>query len=263
MKLVLAISFALMAAECAAAATPVQIWVAPSDLKVRPDDPAQSKNWIWEQQSRTISIEGAKNEHVPFQLVISVPPPPLREPAAPGFFVSASDLISPKRRRIPSADVKLYFEHEILCPGSSSVVGAGGFWPDALAPLSGPFSMGAEFRRAVKNRVLWIDVVTPADIPAGTYSGFLRITKDGKPIEQLALHLKVYDFALSSDTHLIAYMGLFSDRIAELHHVPPSSKEAKELLRTYYAFLYEHRMEPWFNEELRPQIAQAWGWSQD
>ena len=133
MRLVLALSFALMAAGCAAAATPVQIWVAPRDLKVRPDDPAQSKNWIWEQQSRTISIEGAKNEHVPFQLVVSVAPPPPREPAAAGFFVSASDLTS-SSGRIPSADVKLYFEHEILCPGSSSVIGAGGFWPDALAP---------------------------------------------------------------------------------------------------------------------------------
>ncbi|MDQ2775137.1 MAG: DUF4091 domain-containing protein [Acidobacteriota bacterium] len=254
MKLVLAISFALIAAECMAAAATAEVWVVPSDSKVRPDDSPQSRNWIWEQRSKTISIEGAKNEHVPFQLVVSVPPPPPREPAASGFLVSASDLTSPKGR-IPSADVKLYFEHEILCPGPSSVIGAGGFWPDALAPLSGPFGMAAEFRKAVKNRVLWIDVVTPPDAPAGDYSGALRITKDGQPIERLALHLKVYDFALSSDTHLIAYMGLFSDRIAELHHVPPSSKQAKELLRNYYAFLYEHRMEPWFNEELRPRIA--------
>ena len=235
-------------------APPVEIWAVPSVSKVRPDDPAQSKNLVWDRETKTVSVAGAKNEHVPFQLVLSVPPPPSRQPAASGFFVTAGDLTSAKGR-IPSADVKIYFEHDILCPGPSSAIGVSGFWPDALAPLTDPFSMAADFRQAVKNRGLWIDVVTPSDAPAGNYAGTIRITKDGQQIDLLTLHLKLYDFALPSDTHLVAYMGLFADRIAELHHVPPSSKQSKDLLRKYYAFLYEHRMEPWFNEELKPQIS--------
>lgn len=256
MKSAFAISFALLAGQCVPAALPVDVWAVPSIAKVRPDDPAQSKNLVWERESKTISIEGAKNEHIPFQLVISVPPTPPKQPAVGGFFVSSGDLVS-THGRIPRADVRLYFEHEILCQGASSPVGGGGFWPDALAPLTGPFSMAAEFRRSVKNRVLWIDVVTPPDTAAGNYSGMIRITKDGQPIDELTLHLKVYDFALPSEPHLVAYMGLTANRIAEFHHVPPSSPEAKALLRTYNAFLYDHRMEPWFNEELKPRITES------
>src|SRR5947209_19723225 len=148
MKSKVAVLFAALVCECVASpGPPAEVWAIPSVTKVRPDDPVQPKNLVWDRQSRTVSIAGAKNQHLAFQLVISVPPPPpppSREPAASGFYVSAGALLS-SAGRIPAGDVKLYFEHEILCPGPSSPVGAGGFWPDALAPLTGPFSMSAEF----------------------------------------------------------------------------------------------------------------------
>ncbi len=258
MKPALLVLLVFITGEWTQAAAPAEVWAVPSVTKVRPNDPAQSKNLVWEGQSKTISVEGAKNEHVPFQVVLSVPPAPRasKEPATSGFFVSSSDMVSPQGR-IPSSDVKIYFEDEILCPGASSPIGAGGFWPDALAPLTGPFSMAAAFRGTVKNRVLWIDIITPPDAAAGNYSGTIHVTKDGQALDALTVHLKVYSFALPSDTHLVAYMGLTSERIAELHHVPAGSEQAKELLRKYYRFLYEHRMEPWFNEELRPQITES------
>ena len=238
-----------------------EVWAVPSAVKVRPDDRVQARNLVWDKSTKTISIAGAKNEHVPFQIVITVPPPPDRHhPAASGFFVEASDLVS-ARGRLARDQVKLYFEHVILCPGKSSPIGKAGLWPDALAPLTDPFGMAAApFRgEAIRNRGVWIDVITPPDLPAGDYAGTVRVTESGQEVDRLNLRLKVYNFALPSETHLITYMGLDSRSLAAFHHVDPSSPEAKALLRRYHAFLYASRMEPWFNEPLRPQIKESGG----
>ena len=259
MKPIFVIAF-LMSGVAALAETPsVEVWAVPSAVKVRPDDRVQARNLVWDKRTKTISIAGARNEHVPFQIVITVPPPPDRyHPAASGFFVEVSDLIS-GTGRLARDQMKLYFEHVILCPGKSGPIGETGFWPDALAPLTDPFGMAAPFREAVRNRGIWIDVVTPPDLPAGNYAGTVRVTQNGREVDRLALRLKVYDFALPSETHLITYMGVSSESLAAFHHVAPSSPEAKALLRKYYAFLYASRMEPWFNEALQPQFKESGG----
>jgi len=54
----------------------VEVWAVPRVVKIRPDDRVQARNLVLDKSSETISIAGAKNEHVPFQIVITVPPPP-------------------------------------------------------------------------------------------------------------------------------------------------------------------------------------------
>ncbi|HSB12806.1 MAG TPA: DUF4091 domain-containing protein [Bryobacteraceae bacterium] len=237
-------------------AADIEVWAAPAIYKVRPDQPSQNSNLVWNAKTKTISVAGAKNEHLPFQVVVSTPPPPTRyHQAASGFFVEASDLVS-SNGRISRDRIRLYVQHAVLCYGKSSPIGETGFWPDALAPLTDPFSMAAEFRYFVKNRAIWIDVVTPADVPAGDYAGNIRVTHNGQPVNELKLKLKVFDFALPAETHLITHMGISARQLAVTHNVPPGSPAAKELLRKYHAFLYENRMEPWFNEGLQPEIVE-------
>ena len=235
----------------------VEVWAAPAVVKVRPEARVQDSNLVWDGRSKTIRLAGAKNEHVPFQIVISVPPPPSRqEPPAGGFFVEADDLESASAR-IPRERIRLYLQHVVLCYAKSGPAGDTGFWPDPLAPLAEPFSMAAPFRQAVRNRGVWVDIFTPADIPAGEYAGKIRVTQHGNPIAQLQLRLRVYDFALPEQTRLITYMGLASRRIALQHQLAVGSARARELLRKYYGFLYENRMEPWFNELLQPRLEMA------
>jgi hypothetical protein len=252
------IAWAVLAApSCFAQTGDVQVWAVPGVHKIRPDDRPQASNLVWDAKTKTISVSGAKNEHIPFQVVVSTPPPPTRyDPAASGFFVEASELVSPKGR-IPRDRIKLFFEHAVLCYGKSSPVGDTGFWPDALAPLTDPFSMAAEFRAAVRNRGIWVDVVTAADTPAGDYSGAIRVTRNGKPVDELAVRLKVHDFSLPAETSLITYMGVSSRQLAAFHNLAAGSPETKAMLRKYHAFLYASRMEPWFNESLQPAIEEA------
>ncbi|HEY6986829.1 MAG TPA: hypothetical protein VH369_00515, partial [Bryobacteraceae bacterium] len=234
------IALVLSAVSICAFGADIEVWAVPGIQKIRPDDLAQSRNAVWDGASRTISLAGAKNEHVPFQIVISTEPPKNRiDPPASGLFVTASDLIAPAGR-ISSSQIKLYFEHDILCQAASSAVGSGGFWPDALPPLTDPFSMAAAFRHAVKNRPIWIDIMTPTDARAGIYTGTVQVTQNGRPVSELNVRLTLYDFALPPDTHLITYMGVGADQLARFHKVSPSAAQA--LLRKYHAFLYANRM---------------------
>ena len=247
---------AFAAAVCAAD-QPVSVWAVPSVQKVRPEDPVEGSNLVWSGKTKTVTISGAKNEHVPFQVVVTTPPPPTRyDKASSGFRVESSDLVSPAGR-IAKDRVKLYLEHVVLCYGKSSPVGATGFWPDALVPLTGPFGMDSEFRSFVRNRAIWIDVQIPEDAPAGAYTGTVDVTRNGQPIDRLTLSLKVYNFALPQETHLITYIGLSSSRLARFYGLKEDAPELRTLVGRYYEFLYANRMEPWFHDMLQPEVKES------
>ncbi len=231
----------------------------PSVYKIRPDDAPQSSNLAWYGATRTVSLTGARNEHVPFPLVITTAPPPNRcLPAAAGFFVEAGDLVR-HNGRIPREQIRLDLEHCVLCPRPSGPVGGAGFWPDALVPLTQPFDTRAEFRRAVRNRPLWVDIIVPENAAPGEYEGLLRVSHYAEPVAELRLRLNVHKFTLPRETHLITHIGLSAQRLARLRNLPERSPEARRLLMRYYRFLYENRMEPWFNELLEPEIARESG----
>ncbi len=238
----------------AAPGSDIQVWAVPGIHKVRPNDPVQSANLVWSSQAKTVSVEGAKNEHIPFQVVISSQPPATRyDKPLSGIFVEVSDLTSPAGI-IPRDRVKLFFEHVILCYGKSSPIGDTGFWPDALAPLTSPFSMSSEFRGFVKNRAIWIDVIVPRSASAGEYAGTITVTREGKVVDQLKLLLKVYDFALPDETHLITYMNISKSWLQSVQDPKLSPEDLKNMLQKYYEFIYANRMEPWFNEPLQPDV---------
>jgi len=232
----------------------VQVWAVPGVQKVRGEDRFETRNLVWSSTTNTITVAGARNEHVPFQVVISTPPPPTRyDKAANGFFVELSDLVS-GRARISKTQVKLYFEHMVLCYAKSSPVGETGFWPDALVPLTDPFSMATEFRSFTRNRGIWVDVQVPRDAEAGVYKGSLTVTQHGRAVAELRVSLKVYDFALPVETHLVTYMGISRNWLARAYGIDSNSAESTRLIKLYYDFLYANRMEPWFHELLRPKV---------
>src|SRR5215210_5319439 len=122
------------------------VWAVPAEQKVRPDDAAETNNLVWSKEKKKITIAGAGNEHVPFQVVITVPVPPGRKPKAPdGFFIKASNLTSKQGKVLRQAQVSFYLEHYIMLYGKSSAIGATGYWPDALVPIKEPFSMVAQY----------------------------------------------------------------------------------------------------------------------
>jgi hypothetical protein len=159
----------------------VTVWAAPAEQKVRPEDPVEDNNLVWSDQESTVSVAGAANEHVPFQVVITTPVPEEgpggADPEVPGgFYIESTDLTSDQGASIGQEHIEFFLEHYIHLYAKSSPIGATGYWPDALAPIEEPFSMQAE-HSIVRNRPLWVDVAVPSGTPAGTYR--VAVLRDG------------------------------------------------------------------------------------
>jgi hypothetical protein len=186
--------------------------------------------------------------------VITTPVPPGRKPKAPdGFFIKVSALQSDHGETIPESAIHCYLEHYIMLYGKSSPIGQTGYWPDALAPIQVPFSMQAQFD-VVGNRPLWVDVAVPAHTPGGLYKGTVEVTQHDRQIARINLELRVYNFSLPDSTHLITYMNISKGWLASFYHLSDTSATIDSLTQVYYDFLYRHRMEPWFNDQLKPSI---------
>jgi hypothetical protein len=232
----------------------VKIWAVPAEQKVRPGDRVESSNLVWSAENKKITVAGAGNEHVPFQVVITTPVPEGWRPKAPdGFFVTASDLTSVQGKTIPQKQISLYLEHYIMLFAKSSPIGATGYWPDALAPIGEPFGMAAQYA-VVGNRPVWIDIFIPAGTPGGIYSGLIKVTQHGKIVETLSVQAEVYNFSLPDQTHLITYMNISKGELARFYNKPFTSPEIEQLTSNYFDFLYAHRMETWGNDPLVPDI---------
>jgi len=233
----------------------LSVWAAPAEQKIRPDDRIEPENLIWSKAKKKITIAGGGNEHVPFQVVIMNPIPPGKKPVPPGgFFIKSSDLKNKDGKTISKAQVSFYHEHYIMLYGKSGPVGATGYWPDALAPIREPFNMAAQYN-VVRNRPVWVDISILPSTPAGIYTGTITVTKDDKTVEAINLEVQVYNFSLPDTTHLITYMNVSKNWLARFYHKDASSPEIDKLTQTYYDFLYKHRMEPWFNDQLEPKVA--------
>ncbi len=241
-------------AKAAGANQDIRIWAVPAEQKVRPADKPETTNIVWSGAKKLITVAGAGNEHVPFQIVITVPVPEGWRPKAPdGFFVTVSDLVASGGKLIPHNSIDLYLEHYIQIYAKSSPVGATGYWPDALAPLKEPFSMQAQYA-VVGNRPVWADIVIPTGTPAGIYTGKISVSKDGNTLEILDLQLEVYNFSLPEQTHLITYFNISKSELGRLYHKPVSNPDIEQLTEVYFDFLFNHRLESWFNEPLVPKV---------
>jgi hypothetical protein len=230
------------------------VWAVPAEQKVRPDDRLETDNLVWTKEEKNIKVAGAGNEHIPFQVVISATIPEKKGPAADGFFIEASSLSAGQGKVIAKDQIKFYLQHYILLDAKSSPVGATGYWPDALAPIREPFSMSAQYS-VVKNRPIWVDLTIPSGTPAGIYKGTITVTQHGKLVDKLNVEVEIYGFSLPDETPLITYMNVSKGWLAGFYNKPVESPEIERLTKTYYDFLYQNRMEPWFNDMLLPEIA--------
>jgi hypothetical protein len=232
----------------------VQVWAVPAEQKVRPKDKPETGNLVWSLEKKQITVAGAGNEHVPFQVVITAPVPEGWRPKAPdGFFIAVTDLTSSSGKVIPQKQVSLFLEHYIQIYAISSPIGATGYWPDALAPLKETFSMQAQYI-VVGNRPVWVDIFIPAATPAGIYKGTLTVTRFDKVIETLGVEIEVYGFSLPEETHLITYVNISKGELADFYNKPVSSPEIEQLTLNYFDFLFARRMETWGNDPLIPEL---------
>jgi hypothetical protein len=217
----------------------------PSELRIKPR--YQNKNWIFDGATRQVSLAGARNEVLAFQLQIQSQTP------LENINVAISDLEGPAP--FPTkGNVELFKEWyiEVNKPshGNSSPVGfdtlGPGWYPDPLIPIgpgirrdfSMPFDLPDKANAVPAQKVqgVWLDVYIPRDQKPGSYVGTIAVTarNEERVLEtSLKLKLQVFSFTLPDENHLgisLNDYGAISPR-----------RMPKEKVRAFYQMCQKHR----------------------
>jgi hypothetical protein len=84
------------------------------------------------------------------------------------------------------------------------------------------------FAGPVRHQPVWVDVLIPADAPAGVYSGQLRVAASGHTPIFLPVRIEVFGFALPSTTSLANTFGMYWPALPKGHFDAPLADERKE-----------------------------------
>jgi len=186
----------------------------PERLRIKPG--YRSRNWIFSGEKKQVTLPGARNEVVAFQVQIE------SETPLHDVRLAVSDLRGPAP--FPAGEaVRLFKEwyvevkapsHEGASPIGFDCLGAG-WYPDALIPLDEritpefamPFDLPDRTNAVPGQKVqgIWVDVYIPRQQKPGLYQGTIRVTaREGNtPVdESLVFRLEVWPFALPDENHL-------------------------------------------------------------
>ncbi len=212
------------------------VWANEGGDKVTQDElrasnnPDSVLNSIWEGSS--ISLFGARNEVVSFNLVLEAPDTDavdvevnlteLRGPA--GAAINTTPASGNELFYFVGRDIELFFVRYLEIQGLSTLTyetyderhipercrrpynqdgeGSGGwgdrpchnkFYPDIAVPLE----LETPFEiSAGTNQSIWGDIYIPKGVPAGSYAGSITILEDGYQTWEIPIHLQVRDFSL-------------------------------------------------------------------
>ena len=229
----------LLAIPAVAQAAPT-VWVTHATVKIQPSDAPGT--------STSASISAAQNEFEAFQVAVNG-----GASGATGVSVNAPTLTGPGGATIPAANVRLYREALITTTYASNQEVSPGTWPDALIPdvdeianekrNAFPFDVPAN-----ENRVVWVDVLVPANATPGTYTGTLQVVGDAGLSVNVPVTLTVWPFALPSTASLPSTFGLGWDTpclayYAQGYNDPRCGDSGVEQLRIQWTqFFLDHRI---------------------
>ncbi len=245
----------------------VNIWVAPEMTALTDITEASTDPMLVSPGGQAITLTGAANETVCFQLVID---PALSAGGAVTF--SWSDLTGPET--IKADRIKAFRALPVESPPIPP-------WHirlperppkarwiyDKLQPINGESSTGSLSLRPGQRFVLWIDLDVPRDALAGIYTGTLKVTSAEAAIWEKQLKLEVYDFTLP-DVQPIVVVGGFDHRDLFRRYVKrdgqgflperldarkPLVRKGLTVMRQLMQLAHNHRLDL-FDKRIAPKI---------
>ena len=197
-------------------------------------------------ETSRVTIEAARNEYEPFQLVLY--------PAGPlsNVVVRAEDWVRKGGGGVlasTNVEVRLVEYVPVILPSDAG--GSAGLYPDPLVPL--PAGLRLE---PGQQQPFWVTVYVPKTQPAGEYEGRLLIEAEGwtAPLV-VAVNLRVFDFTLSDVTHT---RTLYDVAVPERWHGPLTDAEREAVWDLYMANFRRHRVSPQWPQRYAP-LAWQWG----
>jgi len=259
-----AVALALAGLACfagasrARAAGIARVWAVNDGEKVKRDDlanPNAAGNSTWD--GRRISIFGARNEIVAFQVIVQA-----GAEGAKGVDVVLAELVHtggkklvPLPARPDPADyrgghIERFTQHYLHItkpspPGwfynrAAKPKDMTGWFPDPLVPPQAkpgrggcPFNIGAS-----QNQGVWFDVYIPKEAPAGTWEGEVAVIEGGKAHKKLPVTLRVFDFVLPDENHFNS-MICFGEWDVRRRH----PGDVPGIIAGYHRLAHRHRVE--------------------
>ncbi len=249
-KLVQVVFFAFVAGYSSSyVEAQASLWAVGSTEKVRAlERRSKIQHPVWNEETNTVVVKGARGEHVPFQLVVTAEAHPIKD-----VTFTVSDLHN-ANALLQHSQIELFLEYHVDVYATTDVRQATGLWPDALVPLTNPFTVGSpRDGRFPYHQPIWVDIVIPGNQPPGEYKGTISAKTPDAAIGQVGIQLTVWDFKLPKQKTMWTAFGVWPAEIAEAHQVEANSDEHKKLMRRYYEFYLAKSMEPRDNIFLKPK----------
>ena len=245
-----------------------RVWAIDDGEKIKKEDITNSlstspDNPVWDRTK--ISLFGAKNEIVAFQLIIEAD-----SSGVSGVNVKVTDLVNGSYV-IPNSDtgssdpydyrgksIELFTEHYLHIISRSPPGDPGyytlaampsdyylGWVPDCLIPFAAPAGKGGTpfSIEANMNQGVWIDIYIPRDALQGIYTGNLQVIVNEKITHTIPISLLVYDFTLPDETHFKNIFALNSYGVAVRHGVQSRSPEHYAIEYEYHKMAHRHRFD--------------------
>jgi hypothetical protein len=222
----------------------ILIWAAGSTEKIqrdsRSDLPHES---IWDEATRTVKVNGVRGEHVPFQIVVTAD-----QENVFGITIK-KPVLSMEKEIFPVENVRYYFQHIIKVYAPSGSNGQKGYWPDALVPLTGPFSIQSGERGSppeLRHQPVWTDIIIPDGQAPGIYKGTISIFSRENLLGEINIELTIWDITLPAERHFPALMRIGSGDVARMHELKEGSPEFEAMYYKYLEHALDNRIDPRF-----------------
>ena len=251
---------------CAAqrSAPAMKVWAIGDDVRIDPlrnkafeDNPLlftdsltgnyAESNLVWDGKSRTVSLKGARNETVAFQIIVER----TGDQKLSAVNVRVNDLVSASGKRIPVENIDLFKEWyvDIKRRSEQNYSLGTGWYPDGLIPClrwSGnlfpnsfilPFDIPDLLNNISlkqKSQALWVDIYVPKErdqAPPGTYNSRITVSSESDNTD-LEVRLDVWDFMLPEESHLKG----------NIHTDTEINTFTQELELKYYQLIRRHRI---------------------
>ena len=218
------------------------LWAIDDSIKVKPEDSIQEQNYVWNGATKTVSIHGAKNEYIAFQLMIRAEGQELI-----GVNVIKTDLVGPSI--IDKSNIQLFKESYLkVTEPSTSMYGnislGKGEYRDLIIQFDTPKN-GAPFSVLEgRNQPVWVDIYIPPEVSSGLYKGCLTVESKELEPQEININLEVWDFTLPDETHLKSFFYYGPEQIRWAHKLGAGdlSDYYLDLELKYQRMAHQHRM---------------------
>ena len=226
----------------------VKVWAFPDMLKVNPQTGAllemggfsqhRIHNSVWDASISTVTLVGARNEFVAFQIAIESPTPLSGVQVKVGKPVF-DDAQLPKIFE-GSGGFQLYREYFV--PEGPASNPHRQWYPDPLVPLEGAFNLPAGDNPVPGQTVqpVFVDVYIPHGAAPGQHMGTVLVQTQGQPDKEVTVKVTVVDVTLPDSLNFVVDLNCYGG-VNSGYDIPRGTPRYRSLAHAYYRLAHLHR----------------------